>query len=259
MLSVSKSSVQIRAGVRCRVHVDPFDGREVVEVLPWRGHGRASRQDPPDGGRPPRADLFSSHNSDEGWAAVRWASDASYCQVSIPSGETTAGGGKRGRISKFTPASRNRMQQFCSSISRRSIATGSWASVTLTYHLRQVTPVEAKVHLKSFAAAMRRQWGPLGTIWKLEAQERGAPHFHLLVQLKQVVGVDAFAAWATEAWHAIAEPESPLHLRWHRGELGNGNKHCVHAVVDFEEFLYASKYASKPQGEVPGWDWPGRY
>jgi hypothetical protein len=56
-----------------------------------------------------------------------------------------------------------------------------------------------KDHLKAFRKRLERHYGRLGIIWKLEAQQRGAPHFHLLLLAtpEMVHGLTAFG----ERWH----------------------------------------------------------
>jgi hypothetical protein len=130
--------------------------------------------------------------------------------------------------------------------------------VTLTYPDKFPDPVESKIHLDNFIKRFRRRFPKAGWIWKLEPQERGAPHFHLLVW-----GVDfiRLSFWVPGTWFAIAGGGDPKHLAWHEGRCGHGNKHCVERVRSFKGvWFYASKYLGK-KFEVAGWNnkWTGRY
>lgn len=53
--------------------------------------------------------------------------------------------------------------------------------VTLTYPAKFPTVSRAKRDLKVFQQRLIRRFPGSGGIWKLEPQERGAPHYHLLI------------------------------------------------------------------------------
>lgn len=57
--------------------------------------------------------------------------------------------------------------------------------VTLTYPRRWPTPDGAKDHLRRFTSSLRcalqREDGDTCFVWRMEPQQRGAPHFHLLL------------------------------------------------------------------------------
>jgi len=130
--------------------------------------------------------------------------------------------------------------------------------VTLTYPNKFPSPAESKNHFDIFVKRFRRQFPGGGLIWKLEPQQRGAPHYHLLVW-----GCDKLDLWwwVPKSWYEIAGGGDPLHLRWHMGECGNGNRHCVSEVKSFRGvWAYASKYLGKTF-EVAGWGkmWTGRF
>lgn len=85
---------------------------------------------------------------------------------------------KRGTIGGFSRKARTRMMELCAKI--RSDAPALF--VTLTYP--RTWPGEAsrwKRDLDAFGKWLRRTVPAASAVWKLEPQERGAPHFHLLV------------------------------------------------------------------------------
>lgn len=53
--------------------------------------------------------------------------------------------------------------------------------VTLTYGEDYPTPMRSKEHLKLWWRKICRKYSDLWAVWKLEFQERGAPHLHLLI------------------------------------------------------------------------------
>ncbi len=82
---------------------------------------------------------------------------------------------------------------------RRSM--GGAIFITLTYGGEFPSPAVAKKHLDRFIKRLRREYLEAGGIWRLEWQERGAPHFHLLV-----LGVDFIPyAWTAAAWAAVTD------------------------------------------------------
>jgi hypothetical protein len=110
------------------------------------------------------------------------------------------------------------------------------AMVTLTYpgDWLTVAPTgkEAKRHLQAFRHRYKKAWGhDLRTVWKLEFQRRGAPHYHLLMVpphgLSKTPGARATAAarvgaglpfrqWLSEVWAAIVGHPDPEERRRHR-------------------------------------------
>jgi len=165
-----------------------------------------------------------------------------------------------GDIKSFSYRSRSRMGMLLASLDSSKMPV----FITLTYHedFPQDNDV-VKYHLRKFHQALVYNFGG-GGVWKLEYQERGAPHYHLLYWAD-----DTFSDWSAwqdyslqelrdyvpGAWHKIAGAGSAWHLSFHRGELGN--EHCVGQIRSWNGVLfYASKYMSKIQGaEYNGRAW----
>lgn len=90
------------------------------------------------------------------------------------------GGGKRGVIYQFTPASRKRMRKFCRKLNLE--VTGMPLFVTLTQPGTFVDdPKEWKRYLKNMLKSIKRRWPKAFVVWRMELQERGAPDIHLLL------------------------------------------------------------------------------
>jgi hypothetical protein len=165
------------------------------------------------------------------------------------------GGGKRNIIKGFSRGSRYRLMQTIARVRRDAPLP---CFVTLTYPDNFPEPAESKRHLDIFFKRLVRAFPGSGTMWKLEPQQRGAPHFHLLVWN---VPLEKLMTFVPGAWFEIAGGEDEKHLRWHLGLCGYGNKHCVQQVKSFKGvWFYAAKYLGKTF-EVAGWDkkWTGRY
>jgi hypothetical protein len=104
---------------------------------------------------------------------------------------------------------------------------------------------------------MKRKYPSLAMIWKLEPQERGAPHFHLLVWGFSHVELLSFVI---KAWFDIAGNGDRKHFLFHAGLL-SGSVPCVSKVRSWRGvWAYAAKYLGKTF-EVSGWGntWTGRF
>lgn len=214
-------------------------------------------------------DLSQAHNGTRRETGlIRNAVGGSCCRVLLPGGGKIKGGGKRGQVSGYSPASRRRLLERLHQVDRGRVPADSVGMLTLTWPAEFPDPRVAKACLKEFVRRLRRVWGRLAVFWKLEPQKRGAPHFHLLVfwglglseaELKRRL------EWCAGTWHQIAGGGDPNHLKWHLGQLGN--RPCLEVVGSWEGVLrYAGKYVSKPVEADPedewlsgAWVWPGRF
>lgn len=201
--------------------------------------------------------LLSVHNT-----TITMSLGGSYAQVKIgqPDQERTRSPHKRGKISGFTRHSRRRFMDEVNSLDDSKLADVRAVFLTLTYHSFYPKAADSKADLERLLRRIRQEFDGYGW-WKLEPQQRGAPHFHLVIFL-QPSQATAFKEWAPGAWHKIAGHGSADHLAWHQGLLGNGNKHCCKIIpwADRKTILcYLTKYIAKQCGEVEGWEWPGRF
>ena len=126
--------------------------------------------------------------------------------------------------------------------------------ITLTYHQTKPDPERAKRDLDAFWKRLRRRFGGVSAVWKMEPQERGVPHFHLMI-----FGVDYIPArWLSLIWHQITDEPDSRHKR---------------AGVDLEAFVnqdgklqaYMADYMEETYEGWPGaeegdpWAEPGRW
>lgn len=169
--------------------------------------------------------------------------------------EGQKGGAKRGAIKGFSYGSRRRLM---TTVAKVRLDAELPLFVTLTYPDTFPEPKESKEHLMMFEKRLLRAFEEAGAIWKLEPQERGAPHYHLMLW---GVALETAQRLIPTIWYQVAGGGDPKHLAWHRGECGRGNVNCAQPVRSWRGVRsYASKYLGKTF-EVAGWGkkWTGRY
>jgi hypothetical protein len=115
-------------------------------------------------------------------------------------------GGKRGAITRLSDDARRHMREALHKFPDAALSKALF--VTLSYPADYPTPAESKVHFKRFKEWMRRAHPTSCTVWKLEYQERGAPHFHLLIMGVQTMPL----TWLKHAWAKCVKSGDPLHL-----------------------------------------------
>lgn len=169
-------------------------------------------------------------------------------------GSNGGNGGRRGAIKGFSWDSRIRLLMVIARVRRDAPLP---LFLTLTYPDRFPEPLEAKKHFNMLLWRIGRKFkGAVGLIWKLEPQQRGAPHFHCLVW---GVKFEELFPWVAFQWYEIAGGGDERHLKWHLGAYDN--EPCVGQVRSWRGvWSYASKYLGKTF-EVAEWGdkWTGRY
>lgn len=221
----------------------------------------AARGVAPPGPPPPPAHLSSAHNCTRKVEnpSLSFAIGGRYVHLKAP-GPGPVGGGVRGEVGDFSWASRQRMQQKINSIDQTKVRAEAVGMATLTYPSVFVTPRQSKEHLRVFLQRFQRVWGKVPLFWKLEPQERGAAHYHLMLFGESRRQLLTMTAWIAEAWHSIAGEGDPNHLKWHLGELGN--RPCLEPIKSWNGVTsYATKYLGKLVSSVglETWERPGRW
>lgn len=99
----------------------------------------------------------------------------------------------------------------------RCLASIDWASKSDLLFVGLTYPADfpsdgrlVKRHLRILRARMERKFGKLLVLWKLEFQDRGAPHMHMIVQCPGEV--QALRAWFAQAWYEIVGSGDVRHL-----------------------------------------------
>jgi len=197
--------------------------------------------------------LSNAHIRRKTSSKVIFREGSSFYSVSRPVSKVTEARGVRSSIKGFSTASRRRLLYKIAGIRRDAELP---CFVTLTYPNEFPTIERAKRDLKIFIQRLKYKFSCSG-IWKLEPQERGAPHYHCLIW-----GVDEgeLLDFVAYTWYEIAGNGDRNHLKFHLGLLPN-SKPCVSKVRSWRGvWAYASKYLGKTF-EVAGWEgkWTGRF
>ena len=197
--------------------------------------------------------LSNAHIRRKTSSKVIFREGSSFYSVSRPVSKVTEARGIRSSIKGFSTASRRRLLYKIAGIRRDAELP---CFVTLTYPNEFPTLERAKRDLKIFIQRIKYKF-PCSGIWKLEPQERGAPHYHCLIW-----GVDEgdLLDFVAYTWYEIAGNADRNHLKFHLGLLPN-SKPCVSKVRSWRGvWAYAAKYLGKTF-EVAGWNdkWTGRF
>jgi len=142
-----------------------------------------------------------------------------------------SGGAHRGIVTDFSANSRRRMLRKLARIAPKRVVF-----VTLTYPERYPDPHKAKAHLRAFLERIRRRYPQASGIWRLEFQERGAPHFHILFCELPFVPFSELRRWWTEIILEFVDGYLPR-VRIEQIKSRRG------------AFYYCAKYCAKMGGE----------
>lgn len=99
----------------------------------------------------------------------------------------------RGKVAGFSAAARLRLIR---KMARVNASEGIF--LTLTFPERYPDAPEAKNRLRAFWERCRRRWPHVSAIWRMEAQERGAPHFHILLFNIPFMPIEKIREWWEE-------------------------------------------------------------
>lgn len=145
-------------------------------------------------------------------------------------GAPAVGGGKRGRVVGFSAASRKRLLE---RLARLRGGRGALPLfVTLTYP-DIVDCEQARRNLRAWFRRVKRRYPGFGAVWRLELQERGAPHFHLLVYGVRFLPV----GWIRSTWCEV--------IGYRGGQTVQIN--VKHPRSWRGVLAYVAKYLGKPQ------------
>ena len=133
--------------------------------------------------------------------------------------------GKRGIISDFSRASRSRLFDIFHrlDIKRKAIF------VTLTYGKEYPDAKTAKIHLKTLLERIRKKLVGMdvSAVWRMEFQERGAPHFHLIFFNLPFICKLTWQYW----WEEITGTPEPFTrvemIRSHKGVMSYVSKYIA--------------------------------
>lgn len=155
------------------------------------------------------------------------------------------GGGVRGRIAGFSRQSRRRLILLLAKLRADVLPV----FVTLTYPAEWPSdPAVWKRHLDTFDKRMAVRWPSSAFIWKLEAQKRGAPHYHLLVY--GVPCGDELREWVAVNWYQVVDSGDIKHF------------YAGTSATEIRSYKGVISYAAKYMGKISDlpeeWQNPGR-
>jgi len=158
---------------------------------------------------------------------------------------------KRGKVSEWSAKSRLRLKYRLAGLQRRSLS-GS-AFMTLTYPGEFPSPTEHatyKRHLRHFYTLMIQRWPSCSGVWKLEFQQRGAAHYHILAFGLSHVPELELRDWILATWFRVVGSGIEAHSK------AGTRLDIVRTVVG--AMGYMAKYIAKDDQTRPG-DFTGRY
>lgn len=162
----------------------------------------------------------------------------------FPEPDAEDGGGTRQKITGFSRRSRRNLARWVHSLDREAKSL----FLTLTFHKSDPGPREAKESLDRFLECLHGAYPGTSSIWKMEPQERGTPHFHVLVFGVQYIPVKIL----TKHWHMQTDEASDAHRKSgvdvERGVAADNDKLAS----------YLTKYLGKVIEDVE-WEDPGRF
>ena len=141
---------------------------------------------------------------------------------------------KRGNVTSFSKKSRKRLLEIIARLDDVKQAL----FITLTYGQKFPTEAVANKNIKAFIRKLRAIWPRIGIIWRRELQQRGAPHFHMIVFNVKYIPKN----WIAMTW---AETIAYEHLDFSQGEpLPPFTR--IEAIDNKKKaMLYVSKYVAK--------------
>ena len=158
---------------------------------------------------------------------------------------------RRGKVHEFTRQSRNRLIREISSYGKLVPIF-----ITLTYGADYPSARESKKHLEVWWKRILRDHPEYWAVWKLEFQERGAPHYHLLVYCeanKPRIPKEVIARYWSEV---VGDPSIEKtatrveSLRSHRGGIWYATKYLAKVEVKGEQAEAPDTIESTGQGEA---------
>lgn len=166
------------------------------------------------------------------------------------------GGGIRGKIKTFSQGSKLRLIHQINSIEKGILPH----FLTLTYP--DDYPHDMKIvkkQIDTLFKRMFRKWPKIGLIWRLEAQKRGAPHFHCLIWGLSGENSSSLVYWMALNWYEIVNSGDINHFLFHMGKL-KGSQKCISWAKSWKSVMfYTAKYMTKVDDSEVVWNTPGRF
>lgn len=176
-------------------------------------------------------------------------------QIKVPSTKVFYRiGAPRGRVNKFSRASRLRLLRLFSTLGVDHAPRAGASFLTLTYPSEFPSPAVAKNHLRAFLERIRRHFPAASAVWRLEFQRRGAPHFHLVVFGLPFIPKRAIQrVWGSIIGYAKVFTRIEL-IRDRRKLMGYASKYLAKSDGGFniDAYLHGDKFIHPQTGEITG-------
>ena len=169
--------------------------------------------------------------------------------------------GKRGKISRYSYRSRRRLQESFARLNKTRLHKPKMLSLTFPRHGRYSdNPIEWKRLLDAFIERDLKAElpGEFFVYWKMEPQERGAPHFHLLIFSDNSKTLRLIYQWRDKwkkAWYELVGSRDPNHKLF--GAWVGFGKHRGRQVQNFKSWRGVTCYVSKYLGKTTPDGWEG--
>lgn len=162
---------------------------------------------------------------------------------------------KKGDIKGFSKNSRLRMMKKMNRVDFKNDRIAYF--FTLTYP--DPFPTDGEVHktdLDAFLKRLKRQFGNLDYMWKLEVQfKRGAPHYHLIVFFEKRFNIKFVMKWVSQNWFEVVQRNWEIKNYDHL-KVGTNTK-IVRTLRQLTN--YVTKYITKKEEEDDKLINQGRY
>lgn len=188
--------------------------------------------------------IVSAARADRAWILSHISTSQTKCSVIEYAGMSVLKVHGNAQPPQLVGLTRSEIVGFSKKSRKRLLETmHKWRDIKNAYFIHLTYPAEFpddwhvwKQQLNHFLIKLKRAFPRAGWIWKLELQQRGAPHFHLVISNVKV-RQSRFRTWLTLVWSKIA----------HKGDQYEG-KYATTANRLYSRdhaFHYAAKYAAK--------------
>jgi hypothetical protein len=114
--------------------------------------------------------------------------------------------------------------------------------ITLTYPQRY--PEDSRTYkndLDVFRKRLKRRFGDMEYIWRLEAQKRGAPHYHFIIYFEDRPSLGVLKEWVSKNWFEVVQ------RKWRKRDEKHlkAGTNCKEVDRYRQMVVYVSKYMTK--------------
>ena len=168
---------------------------------------------------------------------------------------------KRGRVGGYSYRSRRRMQKSVARLDKTRLRKPKMLTLTFPRHgSYSDNPIEWKKALDVFIERHLKVSLPdnFFVLWKMEPQDRGAPHFHLLIFSDDSKTLNLIYQWRykwKKAWYQLIGSGDRHHYHW--GAWVGFGQHKGRRVQNFRNWRGVASYVSKYLGKTTPEGWEG--